>query len=77
MRPDGRWGPARIPARDRLSAVGDGWPTGARGREDPRFGVRVKAVTEFLRRAGLNIDEVEVEATGLVEWRGGGPDMWA
>jgi hypothetical protein len=36
----------------------------------------VRDVVEFLRRAGLDIDEVDVEATGLIEWRGGGPDVW-
>lgn len=37
----------------------------------------VKDVTEFLRRAGLDVDEVDVEATGLIDWRGGGPDVWS
>ncbi|WP_189930402.1 hypothetical protein [Streptomyces sulfonofaciens] len=36
-------------------------------------------VIEFLRRAGLEtVDEVDLrQGTGLVEWRGGGPDVWA
>ncbi|MEV3895359.1 hypothetical protein [Streptomyces anulatus] len=34
-------------------------------------------VVEFLRRAGLEgVDEVEVARSPLVEWRGGGPDVW-
>ncbi|MFE4329674.1 hypothetical protein ACFRQM_09480 [Streptomyces sp. NPDC056831] len=34
-------------------------------------------LVEFLRRAGLEgLDEVEVTRSGLVEWRGGGPNVW-
>lgn len=34
-------------------------------------------VVEFLRRAGLeDIDELVVETSPLIEWRGGGPDVW-
>ncbi|MEI5101018.1 hypothetical protein RB200_23800 [Streptomyces sp. PmtG] len=33
-------------------------------------------VTEFLRRAGLDIDPVEVAVSPLIEWRGGGPETW-
>jgi hypothetical protein len=34
-------------------------------------------VVEFLRRAGLEgVDEVEVARSPMVEWRGGGPDVW-
>ncbi|MEU0950473.1 hypothetical protein ABZ379_48820 [Streptomyces canus] len=32
-------------------------------------------VAEFLRRAGL--EDVDVETSELIEWRGGGPDVWA
>ncbi|MFE2490277.1 hypothetical protein ACFXGR_45100 [Streptomyces mirabilis] len=32
-------------------------------------------VAEFLRRAGLG--DVDVETSELIEWRGGGPDVWA
>ncbi|WP_042365635.1 hypothetical protein [Streptacidiphilus neutrinimicus] len=31
-------------------------------------------VVEFMRRAGL--DTALVDAPGVVEWRGGGPDEW-
>jgi hypothetical protein len=35
-------------------------------------------VAEFLRRAGIeDADEAYVAATGLIEWRGGGPGAWA
>jgi phenylalanyl-tRNA synthetase beta subunit len=55
-------------------------PTGGRrvrvDREILGLAYSVKDVTEFLRRAGLDVDEVDVEATGLIEWRGGGPDVW-
>jgi hypothetical protein len=34
-------------------------------------------VAEFLRRAGLeDADEVYVAESGLIEWRGGGPEVW-
>ncbi|MFF7365646.1 hypothetical protein [Streptomyces sp. NPDC008125] len=35
-------------------------------------------VAEFLRRAGLDdIDEHDVETSALIDWRGGGPRVWA
>jgi hypothetical protein len=34
-------------------------------------------VAEFLRRAGLDgIDDVDVVRSPLIDWRGGGPDVW-
>ncbi|MFE0453093.1 hypothetical protein ACFW2D_17770 [Streptomyces sp. NPDC058914] len=34
-------------------------------------------VAEFLRRAGIDdVDETYVETSGLIEWRGGGADVW-
>lgn len=40
----------------------------------------VHDVAEFLRRSGLDevdeVDELTVETTGMIEWRGGGPDAW-
>ncbi|GGW99758.1 hypothetical protein [Streptomyces chryseus] len=34
-------------------------------------------LVEFLRRAGLEgLDEEDVAASELIEWRGGGPDVW-
>jgi len=33
-------------------------------------------VAEFLRRAGLE-DEQALDDPALVEWRGGGPDVWS
>ncbi|MEY9875144.1 hypothetical protein ABH931_004645 [Streptacidiphilus sp. MAP12-33] len=32
-------------------------------------------VAEFCRRAGL--DELDLEAERMVEWQGGGPEVWA
>lgn len=32
---------------------------------------------EFLRRAGLDPDDVNLHDPGLIEWRGGGPDAWS
>ncbi|WP_243274271.1 hypothetical protein SALCHL_000492 [Streptomyces albus subsp. chlorinus] len=31
---------------------------------------------EFLRRAGLDPDDTALDDPGLIEWRGGGPDVW-
>ena len=31
-------------------------------------------VEEFLRRAGL--EDVDARTSDLIEWRGGGPDVW-
>lgn len=35
---------------------------------------RIEDLVEFLRRAGL--DDIEVEETDLIEWLGGGADIW-
>ncbi|WP_043271915.1 hypothetical protein [Streptomyces sp. CT34] len=35
----------------------------------------VADLLEFLRRAGLDPDEVRLDGP-LIEWRGGGPDVW-
>ncbi|MFF1498682.1 hypothetical protein ACFVZR_02090 [Streptomyces sp. NPDC058316] len=38
----------------------------------------LRDVAEFLRRAGLDdIDETDVETSTLIDWRGGGPDVWS
>ena len=31
---------------------------------------------EFLRRAGLGPDDVDLDDQVLIEWRGGGPAVW-
>lgn len=31
---------------------------------------------EFLRRAGLDVDDIDLEDTELITWRGGGPEVW-
>lgn len=37
----------------------------------------LRDVAEFLRRAGLDdVEETDVETSALIEWRGGGPEMW-
>ncbi|WP_039630056.1 hypothetical protein [Streptomyces sp. 769] len=33
-------------------------------------------VEEFIRRAGLHPDDIRLDDPELVEWRGGGPDVW-
>ncbi|WP_327401997.1 hypothetical protein OG194_18855 [Streptomyces sp. NBC_01288] len=34
-------------------------------------------IAEFLRRAGIeDVDEAYVAESGLIEWRGGGSDVW-
>jgi hypothetical protein len=34
-------------------------------------------VLEFLRRAGLDPDVVRLDDPLLLEWHGGGPEVWA
>ncbi|MDT0567892.1 hypothetical protein RM704_10490 [Streptomyces sp. DSM 3412] len=38
----------------------------------------LRDIAEFLRRAGLDddVDAAYVRASGLIEWRGGGPEAW-
>ncbi|MFD8381602.1 hypothetical protein ACFV2X_24205 [Streptomyces sp. NPDC059679] len=31
---------------------------------------------ELLRRAGLDVEGIDVRESPLIEWRGGGPDDW-
>ncbi|MFG2228065.1 hypothetical protein [Streptomyces sp. NPDC048644] len=31
---------------------------------------------EFLRRAGLDPDDLQLDDPGLIDWRGGGPEVW-
>ncbi|MFJ9412077.1 hypothetical protein [Streptomyces sp. NPDC101393] len=54
-------------------------PDGARrvtvtGRR-PGTAHRIEDLVTYLRHAGL--DEVEVEETDLIEWQGGGPEVWS
>ncbi|GEB50204.1 MULTISPECIES: hypothetical protein [Streptomyces] len=37
---------------------------------------RPEDVVEFLRRAGLEPSEIQLDDPNLIEWRGGGPDVW-
>lgn len=36
----------------------------------------VADVIEILRLAGVELDAEEAAASALIEWRGGGPDVW-
>ncbi|AJC58559.1 hypothetical protein GZL_05986 [Streptomyces sp. 769] len=36
----------------------------------------VADLLEFLRRAGLDPEDVRLEDPSLIEWRGGGPEVW-
>ena len=37
----------------------------------------LRDVTEFLRRAGMDdITEEDVILSGMIDWRGGGPNLW-
>lgn len=37
----------------------------------------VQDVAAFMQEAGLqSFDEMDVVRSGLIEWRGGGPDVW-
>ncbi|MFG2291996.1 hypothetical protein [Streptomyces sp. NPDC048603] len=33
-------------------------------------------VAEFFRRAEIPLDEDDIPLTDLIEWRGGGPEVW-
>ncbi|MEU1544043.1 hypothetical protein ABZ461_39400 [Actinacidiphila glaucinigra] len=37
---------------------------------------RMADLMEFLRRAGWDVDMVDVLDREFIEWRGGGPDAW-
>jgi hypothetical protein len=54
---------------------------GRRVRMDGRFvglAYGLLDIVEFLRLAGLDdVDDLWVQESGLIEWRGGGPDVWA
>ncbi|MFE4867754.1 hypothetical protein [Streptomyces sp. NPDC056682] len=36
----------------------------------------LRDLTEYLRRAGLEVDDLDVVRSPLIEWRGGGPEDW-
>ncbi|MFD8866039.1 hypothetical protein ACFV1F_16970 [Streptomyces sp. NPDC059590] len=37
----------------------------------------ISDLLEFLRRAGLeDVESLDLEASPLIEWRGGGPGVW-
>ncbi|MEV5007286.1 hypothetical protein [Streptomyces sp. NPDC055692] len=62
----------------RLVVVSTPLPSGGRrvraGREILGLAFGARDVEEFLRRAGL--EDVDVETSELIEWQGGGPDVW-
>ncbi|MFF2511263.1 hypothetical protein [Streptomyces sp. NPDC058086] len=33
-------------------------------------------VIEILRRAEVDLDEIEVDKSDIIDWQGGGPDHW-
>ncbi|MFI0262551.1 hypothetical protein ACH4OW_26330 [Streptomyces sp. NPDC017056] len=37
----------------------------------------VADLLEFLRRAGLDPDDADLDDTSLIEWRGGGLGVWS
>ncbi|WP_370418939.1 hypothetical protein AB8O64_10815 [Streptomyces sp. QH1-20] len=55
-------------------------PTGGRrvtvGAEILGVAYGVADLLEFLRRAGMDPDEVRLDDPALIHWRGGGPDVW-
>ncbi|MFB7574667.1 hypothetical protein [Streptomyces sp. NPDC056165] len=63
----------------RLVVVSAPLPSGGRrvraGGEILGLAFGARDVEEFLRRAGL--EDVDVETSELIEWQGGGPDVWA
>jgi hypothetical protein len=66
---------------DHLIVIGKPSPTGGRRvRVDGEIlGLAhgPRDVLEFLRRAGLDWGEPELVTSPLVEWKGGGPGVWA
>ncbi|MEV5940646.1 hypothetical protein [Streptomyces sp. NPDC051994] len=36
----------------------------------------LRDLTEYLRRAGLDVDDLGIVRSPLIEWRGGGPEAW-
>jgi hypothetical protein len=58
------------------------YPPEPRGRrvsilgEHAGIATRVADLLELLRRNGLNPDEVPLSNSEVVDWRGGGPDVW-
>ncbi|MEU9984702.1 hypothetical protein [Streptomyces sp. NPDC050856] len=36
----------------------------------------LRDLAEFLRTAGLDPDVLDFASTELIDWRGGGPDVW-
>ncbi|MER7986955.1 hypothetical protein ABTY53_15375 [Streptomyces noursei] len=55
-------------------------PTGGRRVTggDRRLGIARQPadVVEFIRRAGMHLDDIRLDDPELVEWRGGGPEVW-
>ncbi|WP_328318037.1 hypothetical protein [Streptomyces sp. NBC_00388] len=48
------------------------------GTEDLGVAHSQHDVVELLHGAGLEgIDEVEIATTSVIDWHGGGPDVWA
>lgn len=37
---------------------------------------RLEDVAQFLRNAGLSEDEIQLDDPNLIDWRGGGPEVW-
>ncbi|MEU3709035.1 hypothetical protein [Streptomyces catenulae] len=51
-------------------------PTGGRKVHADGEILGVRDIKEFLRRLGLDSDDVDLEDTTLIEWRDGGPTVW-
>lgn len=57
-------------------------PLSGSGRPVTVYGQRVGRaadtadLVEFLRRAGLDPDDIALDDPELIEWRGGGPEVW-
>ncbi|MGH3312909.1 MAG: hypothetical protein ACRDP3_20395 [Streptomyces sp.] len=55
-------------------------PTGGRrvtaDGEDLGLALGIADLVEFLRRAGLDPDQVRLDDPVLIEWRGGKADVW-
>lgn len=68
-------GPALVQRRNQVGKVSD--PGEFHESSSPAGALRLRDVTEFLRRAGMgDITEEDVILSGMIDWREGGPNLW-
>ena len=65
-----------VPARVIVHPPSGGGRRVRAGGEDLGVARSPAELIEFLRRAGLDPDDVRLDDPTLFEWRGGGPEVW-